>query len=206
MLHAAYDRLSKSERTKINAQLQKFNDTGTFDDRIRTIMDSYRKHEPNDVVNEMHSIFATEVQNLTPELERYYGQYFHDRSKIIKYATAYQTEFTSRQNRVDEFDIQLRQIKQEIDNNSGLIENQELEIADLRAQLERDRDSDNIAGYNQNVPVYNARIDKYNALIQQTKLLIESYNRKVAERNDIALQVTDLARSIDSTFQPLEQQ
>jgi len=206
VLHAAYDRLSDSKQAEIDKLLQNFNDTGSYDERIKIIMASYQKYEPNDVVNEMHSIFATEVAGLPAELEQYYSQYFKDRSKIVRYATDYQTEFTSRQNQVAAYDVQLKEMKQAIDSNSQSIERQEVAIAGLRDQLDRDRGSDNVEAFNRNVPVYNARIDQYNALINRTKTLISDYNKTVTERNNLALQVTDLARSIDSSFQSIEQQ
>jgi hypothetical protein len=203
VLHAAYDRLGSKERSRVDRLLQDYNDRGVYDERIKTIIAAYRKSEPNDLVNEMHSIFATEIVVLPGELETYYKRYFTDRAKVVGYANAYQAEFTSRQTMVSDYDKRLQSLKQQIDDNTARLESQESQIATLRAQLDEDRSSDNIEAYNAAVPVYNARIDAYNNLIATTKSIISTYNQVVAERNQLALQVAELAHSIDSTFQPL---
>lgn len=205
MLHAAYDRLSRSERARVNAQLQDFYDHGMYDDRIKTIMDAYKKSEPADVQNEMHSIFGTEIAVLPPGLETYYKRYFTDRSKVVSYASAYQAEFASRQAKVTAYDKQLNGLKQQIDANSSKLDTQESDINSLRSQMDSQRSSGDVESYNRNVPIYNSSIDQYNALITTTRGLISEYNQLVSDRNNLALQVTQLAHSIDSSFQPISQ-
>lgn len=93
MLHAAYDRLSDSEKQRINALLVAQEKT-ISDQRILNALEEYRKTEPTEIVNEMHSIFGTEVQNLSPDLEAYYQKYFMNRSDIVGYAEKYEKVFT----------------------------------------------------------------------------------------------------------------
>ncbi len=205
MLHAAYDRLSGSKRIRIDGLLQNYFEHDVHDDRLKTIIAAYRKSEPQDIVNEMHSIFGTEVANLPPALETYYKQYFEDRSKIVGYASDYQQEFTSRQQQVAAYDQQLQDMKQQISNNTTSLDTREQEITALRSQMDAERSSGNVDGYNANVSNYNSRIDAYNGLINRTKTLIASYNNIVVARNELALQVADLAHSIDSSFQPISQ-
>ncbi len=204
-LHAAYDRLSSTERTRVSAMLQSYYKSGLYDDRIKAIIATYKKTEPNDVVNEMHSVFGTEVLILPTDLEMYYRQYFSNRSKIVAYANTYQAEFTSRQSKVADYDQQLKFLKQDITDNTSSLDRQETQIANLRSRLDSYRASGDIEQYNNNVPAYNSQIDNYNALISRTKQLIISYNSVVATRNQLALQVSELAHSIDSTFQPISQ-
>jgi hypothetical protein len=169
MLHAAYDRLGGRQRSRIDAMLQDYYKSGLYDERIKTIMAAYQKTEPNDVVNEMHSIFGTEVSVLPSSLEEYYSQYFRDRSRVVGYASDYQGEFTSRQTRVTDYDARLKTMKEQINGNSDSLERQQADITALRARLDSDRNSGNIEAYNANVPVYNDRIDSYNYLINSTK-------------------------------------
>jgi len=205
MLHAAYDRLSSHDRTHVDALLQNFYDTKLTDPRIKSVIDSYRQTEPNDVVNEMHSVFGTEVGTLTPELETYYHRYFIDRAKVVQYASDYQAEFTTRQNQVATYDDQLETMKNQIDMNNAQLKTQENQITAFRKQMDAQRSSGDIDIYNNNVPIYNHQIDAYNALITSTRNLISSYNQLVVTRNQLALQVTDLAHSIDSSYQPINQ-
>jgi hypothetical protein len=202
MLHAGYERLDAKERAVIDRQLNDYFLT-VQDERIKNIIAAYRKTEPNDIPNEMHSIFATEIATLTPDLETYYKKYFKDRAKVVGYANAYQGEFTSRQKQVEAYDSRLAQLKPLIESNTAKLDTQEADITALRRRMEADRGSGDIAAYNANVPVYNSRIDAYNSLIASTRTLINEYNDIVGKRNELALQVTELAHSIDSSFQTL---
>ena len=82
MLHAAYDRLSSSDRANVDQMLQQFYDNGLTDSRVRSTIEAYKQTEPNDLVNEMHSIFGTEVANLPAGLETYYQRYFTNRHRL----------------------------------------------------------------------------------------------------------------------------
>lgn len=205
MLHAAYDRLSGRERQRVDTMLQDFYQNKLQSERIKTIIGAYTKSEPNDVVNEMHAIFGTEIVELPGELETYYQQYFQDRSVVTAYAATYQAEFTSRQTQVSSYDKDLQILRQQIDANKIKLETQESKISVLRSQLETSRNAGDIATYNQYVPIYNAQIDAYNNLITMTKSSVARYNQLVQDRNAVALQVADLARSIDSSLQAIEQ-
>lgn len=204
MLHAGYDRLSSKERQRIDGLLQQFYETQLTDERVKSVIDLYRKSEPNDIPNEMHSVFATEVLKLPAELEAYYAKYFKDRSKVVGFATTYQSEFNTRQAKVSAYDAQLENMKVQIDTNNLQLESQESQINNFRRQMDSQRISGDIESYNANVPIYNRRVDAYNQLINTTRGLITSYNQIVAQRNELALQVTELANSIDSNYQQIQ--
>src|SRR5512141_104233 len=106
MLHQAYDRLSNSERKRVEALVNNFYNTGALSADLKTKIDNYKK-QGADVANEMHSIFGSEVGNLPAELEAYYQQYFTSRAKIVAYSDSYQAEFTRRKEQVTEYDAQL---------------------------------------------------------------------------------------------------
>jgi hypothetical protein len=202
MLHAAYERLDSKERQRIDTALQDFYDTTLEDQRVRETVDSYRKTEPNDLVNEMHSIFATEVLNLPSELENYYRQYFTNRSAVVSYATDYANEFTSRRQQVSEYDARLAEQKKEIDSLTAQLAVEGQELAAKRSQLDAARSRGDTATYNQLVPSYNAAVRSYNNNIARARNLINDYNRMVEERNKIALEVQALARAISGDTLP----
>lgn len=205
MLHAAYDRLSASDKDSINKSLESFYHSHLLDQRIKDTMAAYQKSEPRDVVNEMHSIFGTEVPQLTPELENYYKRYFDNRSKVTQYASTYQAEFTSRSNKVKEFDQQLTTLKSTIDTNSTSLKQQQAQIESQRSAMDADRSAGNIEAYNAQVGPYNRQVDAYNALVKTTQAQISQYNTLVNQRNSLALEVQQLTQSIDSQFQPINQ-
>ena len=198
MLHGAYERLSAGERERIDKLLDDYYKNSLKDERILKTIDAYKISEPNDVVNEMHSIFGTEVRDLPTELEDYYKRYFDDRAKVVGYAEQYQAEFTSREQAIERYDTRLDSLKQQIESGKAELEEQEATIDAEQAELNQLRRS-NVSAYNAAVPGYNALIDEYNAQIAEVESLVAQHNNLVTERNDVALEAEKLIDEISSS-------
>ncbi len=198
MLHAAYRRLSSAERKQVDGWLTDYYEHQLTDQRIKDIIAAYKVSEPNDVVNEMHSIFGTEIANLPAPLETYYKRYFTDRSKVTGYAAQYQAEFTSRQDQIAAYDAQLKGLKVQIDANEALLKQQRTALDKQSAQMQTARSHGDIATYNSMVGSYNAAVNTYNALIQTTRSQISQYNGIVETRNAIAVEEQQLVKALSS--------
>jgi uncharacterized protein YukE len=205
MLHAAYERLSDSERARIDALLQDYANTQLKNQRILTTLEGYKKSEPGQQLNEMHSMFGTEIDDLPTELKAYYSQYFQDRSRVVAAADAYQAAFTSRQATIEQYDSQLKQLNTKIKADTQSLETQADDIDRSRKQLESYRQGGNIDSYNNGVEPFNARVNAYNALLEATRQEISQYNTLVGERNAIAAQTLELQKAIDSSSLPQSQ-
>lgn len=205
MLHAAYDRLSSADKQHVDSLLLAYYHQGKLDARLQKTMAAYQQSEPNDVVNEMHSVFGTEIANLPPELEQYYGRYFTNRAQVAAYAAQYQSVFTSRQAQVAAYDQQLQALKSQIDTNEAELKAQQQAITDRRNQLTAERSAGNTGAYNAGVPGYNSLVDQYNATVNQTRSLITQYNQLVVSRNAIALQQDQLVNELSGTSVPVQQ-
>src|SRR5262249_17898052 len=64
MLHAEYDRLNSKDRSYVNGLLMDYYEHDLHDQRIQDVIAAYKLSEPNDVVNEMHAVFGTEIAKL----------------------------------------------------------------------------------------------------------------------------------------------
>lgn len=204
MLHAAYDRLEPAEKERVDALLVNFYKTQVKDQRLIDTINSYKKTEPNDVVNEMHSIFGTEVASLPKDLEDYYKQYFSNRLAVVAFSSNYKNEFTKRVNQIEADDAKLKGLKSQIDTEETSLS---LQLADLqanRAKLDNLRSSGQIAAYNAEVPVYNAKVNNYNSNIYKLQSDIKAYNELVEARNALASEVRQLDRALstDLTAEP----
>lgn len=197
MLHAAYDRLSDQEKQRIDSLTQSTFANNTSD-RIKQTVEAYRKQDPSVVPNELHSILATEVSSLPPELETYYKQYFKDRQAIVKYSDSYEAEFDNRRAQVSKYDAQLVAVKKEIEQTQADLAKQYAELETRKQQLDQQLDSGDVAGYNQGVPGFNAGINSYNTAVKAVEKRINDYNALVKQRNALAVEVQDLAKAIDS--------
>ncbi|HUY84913.1 MAG TPA: hypothetical protein VMU97_00140 [Candidatus Dormibacteraeota bacterium] len=196
MLHGAYDRLSSSEKAKVDAMLLDYYNNDLRDQRLRNTIAAYRKTEPHDVVNEMHSIFGTEVAKLPSGLEQYYKRYFTNRAQMAAYAAQYQGEFTSRQAAVTQDDAQLAALKQQIDSLEADLQVKQSTISSKQSSLNELKASGNTDAYNAGVPGYNTLVNDYNAEVEQVRGLIGQYNTLVAARNAIATQENQLSKEL----------
>jgi hypothetical protein len=191
MLHAAYDRLSGKEKQTINAELMDFYTHDLQDIRVHQTIDLYKQTEPNDVVNEMHSVFGTEVGTLPAALENYYKRYFSDRSGIAQLAAGYQAEFSKRRAQIDDYDQQLTTMKNQIDTDEESLNIQLQGLDADRASVERSASAFVIQRYN-------SRVSAYNAGVRRLQAEIRDYNDLVEKRNALATELKGLQSSIDT--------
>jgi len=205
MLHGAYDRLSGSQKQKVDAMLRDYYDHDLHDPRILATMAQYKKTEPNDVVNEMHSVFGTEIAKLPSGLEQYYQRYFTNRSQIAAYGAQYEAEFTSHQALVNQDDAQLAGLKQQIDTTQADLNSKQAVIAARQSSLNGLRTSGDINGYNAGVPAYNVLVDDYNAEVARIRDLTSQYNVLVASRNSVALEEDQLIKELTSNNATIQQ-
>jgi len=203
-LHAAYDRLSTSEKQRVNKLIDQAY-ASLQDDRIKNTIEEYRKSGA-DITNELHSILGTEVRNLPPDLETYYSRYFSDRSKVVTYSENYEKAFTDRKNKVAEDDQQLSSIKQQIDSLEASLSAQQKVLDNKRAQLDAYLVAKDYKDYNAGVNDYNAQVASYNQNVNRVRGLISQYNSLLEERNALALEENQLINAIQNTPETIQQQ
>lgn len=202
MLHAAYRRLSSNEREKLDQLLVDYYNNHLNDKRIKETVDSYKLTEPNDLANEMHSIFGTEIETLPENLEAHYEKYFVNRKSVVAIAQRYQSEFTGRQDRVDAYDKQLADLRVTIESNQKDIQSQQASLESQQTRLENLRSDGSVNAYNMAVDSYNRDVNSYNRLLQTLKGQISTYNNLVDQRNSIAGEYRELMGAMSSSGLP----
>jgi uncharacterized protein YukE len=198
MLHAAYERLSPKDKTYVNGLLTNYYNNDLHDQRIIDTMNSYKKTEPNDVVNEMHSVFGTEIANLPAPLENYYKKYFANREAVTNFAAGYQAEFTSRTDQINADDAQLADLKQQISSDEQSLSNQLSHIEADRRRLDSLQSSGQISAYNAGVSNFNSEVNAYNAGVARLRSEIARYNDLVNTRNALAAELRSLDSALDT--------
>lgn len=203
VLHAAYDRLTGSEKERIDRLLNEaFKDVKN--ERIRKNVEEYRANGA-DVTNELHSILGTEVRQLPKQLEDYYAQYFDERQKIVEYSEQYEAAFTELKELVEKYDQQLKSLKSQIDSLQASLRQQNQQLQAERQRLDQLRSSGQTEQYNSAVPGFNALVNGYNADVNRVRSLIDQYNTTVAKRNDIVVEQGELIEAIDSRPETINQ-
>ncbi len=202
VLHAVYERLSSSDRSKLNSELEEYYKNKLSDPRVLDEVRIYQQTEPNDVYDEMSCTFGTEIANLPTSLSDYYKKYFGDRLKVVAYETQYESAFTSRQAELSADDIKLSILKSQIDSQQAELQVQLSQINSDKARLDSERAAGDYSSYNSGVLAYNSEIDAYNSKVNQLRLNISTYNSLVAQRNQIATDLAALQKSLDTRTVP----
>lgn len=117
MLHAAYDRLSDKERTRINALIDSAAKSVTSPSIDRKLK-LYDTTEPGERLNELHSMLGSEVKSLPTELEVYYSQYFTNRLALVSMAERYETVFTELEQQQKSLVAELNALADSINSDS----------------------------------------------------------------------------------------
>lgn len=198
MLHAAYDRLSSSERERIDGLLNDYFTHDLHDQRILDTINSYKKTEPKDITNEMHSVFGTEISNLPKSLENYYNQYFTQRSAVVSFALSYENEFTSRIAQINSYDVQLSALKSQKNTEEQNLNTQFAQLNSDRARLDSLKSSGQFEAYNAGVASFNSEVAAYNQGVEKLQSDITEYNNLVNTRNSVANDLRSLDNAIDT--------
>lgn len=204
MLHAAYDRLDGSTRSRLTELLEKELDQQN-DERIARLIDRYEASGGSDVRhNELHSILPTQVAELSPELEEYYSRYFTDRSRVVGLYNQYESTFEDIRSRIESLRNQVDDLRGTIDTLEEQIAVQRQRVDELNTRLERHKRNNNTEAYNELVPEQNAAVNKYNSMVNRYQSLISRHNQKVEELNESVLLQNELVNSIDNNYQQLQ--
>lgn len=201
MLHAAYDRLDSDDQRRINGLLNEVY-SQLSDTRIIETIEQYKKNDPSQLLNEMHSIFGTELATLPAELEEHYNRYFQNRPAVVIFARGYEKEFSSRLSQIRELEAQLAALKNTIDTQEGRLAQQTEELESDRRRLDELRDSNRLAEYNSSVPAFNAKVNSYNQSVNRLRRDIASYNELLGKYNSIAGELKSLYDALDTRLVP----
>ncbi len=117
MLHAVYDRLSASEKRRIDGLI---NDAAQSmnNPTIEKKLALYDQTEPGERLNELHSMLGSEVKSLPTELETYYSQYFTNRLSLVSLSEKYEKVFAELELRQTQLVGELNALAAQINTNN----------------------------------------------------------------------------------------
>lgn len=179
-LHAAYLGLSSDEKDRINALLETAY-PGVADDSLASRMAEYENTEPGARSEELHSILGTEYASIGDELEKYYSQYFTDRSLIVMANARVEGKFKSYKTSLDSLNLDIKKLKE----NSDVLYNAHLRAARNGYAYGA---NENYRRYSDVFSRMKAKIVEYSGLLESYNLLVQQYNGKSFEAIDTPVQ------------------
>ena len=197
MLHAAYVSLPRKDREKVDGWIEAFYFT-VEDAEIRELVSQYDQQGPLVRLNELHSILATELATLSPDLETYYSRYFTDRQRVVAAHESYAEVFRAIKQQVASLHAEIDRYRAQLTSLDARIGTTKEELDAMNARLEQFRAQGNIRTFNSLIPQQNVLVDRYNGLIDQYNQAVDVHNRKVDEVNALALEQDELATSLGS--------
>ncbi|EAR25097.1 hypothetical protein A20C1_00876 [marine actinobacterium PHSC20C1] len=200
MLHAAWDRLSSDERSRLTPLLEAEADRMKDDPEFASTLEFYAKTEPGERSNELHSIIGTEFAKLGPELEEHYAQYFSDRSVVVALHEKSNAVFTAQLDASEKLVEQLDKLRASIDDdyteyNSGYDQlNRDIDSFNARADQGDFRSAEQ---FNSERDSLIARQDSLNALYDAIETDVSSYDDLVIQLEALNATISELNKSIN---------
>lgn len=204
MLHAAYERLPESDKKAVNALLEKEyrkNSDAEFSKR----MDYYKRNQPGEEYNELHSIIGTEFADISPQLEDYYKRYFNNRSQVVALHSKYSDKFK-------ELKQGSASLRKELENLSISINNASLKYNKDIYNLNSEINTFNSRAKNGDFSSQEDFLNERRYLIKSTRKLeqdraninryIGQYESKRIEYNKLVDESNSMYKAMDSTLAP----
>lgn len=200
MLHSVWDRLDDKEKERLGVLLNAELNTIT-DESFLERMDYYKRNQPGEVTNELHSIIGTEFANISDELETYYQQYFKDRSHIVALHDKYNHVFTDLKIQAETLHKELVVLSESIQSRSTQYEEDVKKLAsdinDFNRRAENGSFS-TMSQFNQERAALVARSSSLDAQRDQLNQDIATYNTKYNQYQSVAVEIQELNKSINS--------
>ncbi len=137
MLHAAYERLSRSERQDLIQRLTKAA-SRVQDPRLKVVLDDYAAKNRDRYHNELHSHLGTELANFgDPKLDQYYQRYFTDRPRLVALAQRSGAVLKQLDDQADALKPQITQLEAELKQLEPQIKSSEAELKTSGQNLEQ---------------------------------------------------------------------
>lgn len=208
MLHAAYQRLSPTEKSEINklieAEYAQLKNNKDLADR----MAFYARTEPGERDNELHSIIGTEVSTVSPGLEAHYAKYFSNRSAVVAHYQAYHKAFAELESQKNDLSKKLDDLSAQIEtasakyNEAANVIQGDIAMFNTRADK---GDFTSQAQFRSERASLVARVDGLSGQRENINDLIAQYNELRNQYNETITQSNELYQSIDSKLAPAPQ-
>lgn len=200
LLHAAWDRLSSSDKDALKAALDEVLEG---DAELRSHLEMYSEDSHYD---ELHSIVGTQVatDRLPEILQKHYAKYFMNQSKVVAYFNEYYEPFTTARKRREELETLIKEHRTAYEEMlaSYNADNEQL-TTDINTFNQKNQSHgfktvDEFVNERESLVLRQKKMyERYQALIlyyEETNALINEYNSNVARTKSLEEAVNSQAQ------------
>lgn len=199
LLHAVWERMSESDKSRIGRALTEVYNDSKYHDMLADDLDSY---DPINRVDELHSRVGTQIADLPDALEEHYARYFSDQDEIVAFYDSYITPFRELDKEIQAIEEDLEKIGKEIDEKTAEYYKK---AETLSREIEEFNRCANTEGCFSSNAAFLARRnellgvqDGLENLFNQTNDIVNHYNSLVAEYNSHILRGKELEKAMNS--------
>ena len=200
-LHAVWSRLSGVEKSKLIPLLE-----SAYQANESALKDTIESYAESERIDELYVRLATQIRNLSPELETHYAEYFTDQDTIVAYYESYVAPFEKLRSDIEAQAAQLEVMRAEID---ALTSSYETRSSDYSAAvIEFNRCANTLNCFSSEWLFNNRRAElvaEGNALeatYNELNTKIDTYNQLVEAHNANVFHSSSLQNVINSNAKP----
>lgn len=205
LLHAAWARMSQDERASLSRTLiAEYEELAKRDEDFKQRMSVYESLSATAFANELHSVFGTEVRDISPTLEEHYRSWFTDRAVIVNWYEGYHGVFTELKAEADRLSAELEALRADIEQRSAnydiAVQQFNVDAADFKQRNEHyefSGDKELFDSLRAQLLDRQAGLDSVRQEIQADTDRFNDIRARLLELNDVSLELNDF---LDSTL------
>lgn len=196
-LHAAWDRLSGSEKERISTYLNQ-----VYQENKSILDEELSLYDDEEQLDELHSRIGVQIKDLPEELENYYSKYFNNQDTVVAYYNSYIAPFNKLKDETEELKATIDAEKERIDALTK--EYYERAEALSSAINEFNTCADTAGCFSSSSQFYNRRAElvaeqeALEELYESANNAVNSYNQLIEEYNNDILRTETLQNAINS--------
>ena len=199
LMHAVWERLGSGEKDELSKVMIDEYNRGDAHERLKKELEKYSEDE---IVDELHSRFATEVKNLPEKLEEHYAKYFKDQDAVVVFYENYREPFEKLDAEFQKLSDELNEIKQEYDEKESAYVTRSEKFS--REVDEFNNCADTLGCFSSQAAFNSRRAELLNEqaalenMYNDLAIVVDKYNAKVDEYNNSILRGEKLDSKMNS--------
>ena len=208
VLHAAYARMSESDRAALAERLTTAFDVLSVEHpELAERMAVYDHLSKAAFANELHSVLGTEVQDLPDWLEAHYAQWFSDRGALVDHFDAYHAVFIELRDQAEALEAEMTALRSDVEQRNVAydlaVEQFNADTADFRARNDNFEFSENPGEFERVRGELEARRAQLQATLDALQADIDRYNALRDDLTALSQVSSELEQQLNSDLAPV---
>lgn len=177
LLHAVWARMPEKERMELKMQLEQIRQ-----EKPEWVQEEINFYKESEQTEELYARVGTKLKDIPEDLEKHYGKYFQNRSKIVEYYENYQAPFRELKEKNEDLRRQILQIGPEIDADREIYDRRFAELTSKVEQFNLCAEAPGCFATQQAFQYERAKLEQEREELDKIR---EELNQKIERNNDL---------------------